>query len=175
MKEMKMGIGKRGMRFQEEGREWRLPLLLYADELVLCGESEEDLRAMVGRFVEECGSRGLKVNTGKSKVMVLGGEEQLECEVCVGGIHLEHVSEFKYLGIVLDESGTDEEECSKKVASGRKVAGAIRSLVNAKSLQLECARVLDKSLLMPAPTYGSETMIWMEKERSRIRVVQMDR
>ena len=38
----------------EEGREWRLPGLLYADDLVLCGESEEDLRAMVGCFVEVC-------------------------------------------------------------------------------------------------------------------------
>ena len=36
----------------EEGREWRLPGLLYADDFVICGESEEDLRAMVGRFVE---------------------------------------------------------------------------------------------------------------------------
>ena len=30
--------------------------------------------------------------------MVLGGEEGLESEVCVDRIHLEHVSEFKYLG-----------------------------------------------------------------------------
>ena len=35
------------MRFLEDGREWILPGLLYADDLVLCGESEEDLRAMV--------------------------------------------------------------------------------------------------------------------------------
>ena len=35
----------------EDGREWRLSDLLYADELVLCGESEEDLRAVVERFV----------------------------------------------------------------------------------------------------------------------------
>ena len=42
----------------KEGREWRLPGLLYADDLVLCGESEEDLRAMVGRFVEGCRRRG---------------------------------------------------------------------------------------------------------------------
>ena len=34
MKEVKMGMG-RGMRFQEEGREWRLPALLYANDLVL--------------------------------------------------------------------------------------------------------------------------------------------
>ena len=46
---------------------------------------------------------------------------------------------FKYLGYVLEESNTDEEECSKKVMSGRKVIGAIRSLVNAWSLQLQCS------------------------------------
>ena len=36
-------------------------------------------------------------------VMVLNGEEGLECEVPVDGIHLENVSEFKYLGCVLDQ------------------------------------------------------------------------
>ena len=61
------------MRFQEEGREWRLPGLLYADDLVLCSESEEDLRAMVGHFVEVFRRRGLKANAGKSKVMLLVG------------------------------------------------------------------------------------------------------
>ena len=35
----------------KEERELGLPGLLYADDLVLCGESEEDLRAMVGSFV----------------------------------------------------------------------------------------------------------------------------
>ena len=75
-----------------------MPAHLYADDLVLCGESGEDLRAMVGRFVEVCRRRGLRVNAGKSKVMVLGGEEEgLKCQVCIDGIRLEHVSEFKYL------------------------------------------------------------------------------
>ena len=30
------------MRFLEDGREWRLPDLLYADGLVLCGKSEQE-------------------------------------------------------------------------------------------------------------------------------------
>ena len=68
--------------------------LLYADDFVLCGESEEDLRAMVGSFVEVCRRKGLKVNAGNSKVILLGEEEGLECEVCVDGIRLEHVSQF---------------------------------------------------------------------------------
>ena len=55
--------------------------LLYADDFVLCGESEEDLRAMVGSFVEVCRRKGLKVNAGNSKVILLGEEEGLECRL----------------------------------------------------------------------------------------------
>ena len=85
MKDVKMEMGRRGVRFQEEEREWRLPGLLYADHLVLCGELQEDLRAMVGHFVNVCTRRSLKVNAGKSKVMVLGGEGG-ECKVCEDGM-----------------------------------------------------------------------------------------
>ena len=58
----------------EEGRERRLPGLLYADDLALCSEAEDDLHAMLGRL-SRCVGGGLKV---------------------------------KYLGCILDESGTDE-------------------------------------------------------------------
>ena len=93
-----MGMGWMGVRFLEEWKErgWRLPELLYADDLVLSSELEKDLKVMMGHFVEVWRKRCLKVNGDKSKVMALG---------------LEHVSEFKYLGCVLDESGTDDTEC----------------------------------------------------------------
>ena len=60
-----MGIGRRGVRFLKDEKEWRIPGLLYADDLVLCSESEEDLREMVKQFVEVCW-KGLKVNVVKS-------------------------------------------------------------------------------------------------------------
>ena len=151
-----------------------MPCLLYTDDLVLCDDSGEDLRAMVGRFVEVCRRRGLKINAGKSKVMVLGGEEGLECEVCVDEMRLEHSSEFKYLGYVLDESGTDEAECCRKVASGTRNAGAIRYLVNARNLQLVCARGFQESLLVAVFMYCPETLIWKE-QRSRIWALQMEK
>ena len=69
---------------------------------VLFGKSEEDLRVMVGWFVEVCRRRGMKVNGGKNKVMVLNGEEGLECKVHGDGICLKHISEFKYLECILD-------------------------------------------------------------------------
>ena len=74
----------------------------------------------------------------------------------------------------MDEAGTDGAECRRKVVSGRRFAGAIRSLVNARGLQLEYARVLYETLLVPFLMYGSETMLWRKKERSRVRAVQKE-
>ena len=56
----------------------------------------------------------------------------------------------------MEESGTDEAECRRKVVSGRRVAGAFRSLVNARGLQLEFGRVLHETLLVPVIMYGSK-------------------
>ena len=53
------------------------PIFCVKNESVLCGESEENLKVMVERFVEVCKRMSLKVNTDKNKVMVLGGEEFL--------------------------------------------------------------------------------------------------
>ena len=55
-------------------------------------------------------------------------------------------SVFKCLGCILDETGTDVAECRRKVAA----------------------------LFIPFLLYASETMIWREKKKSRIRAVQMD-
>ena len=78
---------------------------------------------------------------------------------------------FKYLGYVLDEAGTDGAECSRKMESGRRVAGAIRSLVNTRDLQQECAGVLHETLLVPVLMHFNERMLWKEKERPRIMAV----
>ena len=53
----------------------------------------------------------------------------------------------------MDDSGTDAAECSRKVTSGRRVAGAIISLVNAWDLQ-----IVHETLLVPVLMYGGSAM-----------------
>ena len=52
-----------------------MPGLLFADDLVLCGKPEEDMKVIVERFVKLCRSSGLKVNVDKSRVVGLCEEE----------------------------------------------------------------------------------------------------
>ena len=69
---------------------------------------------------------------------------------------------------------TDVAWYCRKVLSGKNFAGAIGSLDNARGLQFECVRVLHEVLLMPILLDENETMIWREKEKSKIRAVQME-
>ena len=55
----KNGMGRMEVRFSEEKREWRLPVLLYVDDLILCGESECYLGVMI-RWFEVCKGNDLE-------------------------------------------------------------------------------------------------------------------
>ena len=58
-------------------------------------------------------------------------------------------------GMILDDPSTNCAECRRNVTVD------IRSLVNAWSL-------LHEAMLVPVLLYGSETMVWREKKRSRM-------
>ena len=90
--------------------------------MVSCDESEEYLKMILGRFVGVCKRKSQRVNTEKTKGK---GEDGSITKLHVDGTLLYHVSEFKYKGCVLNESGTDGAKCRKIGASRRNVAGAI--------------------------------------------------
>ena len=52
MKELKMGKGRVGVGLSMRGESGHC--LLNADDLVLCDQTEENLKVMVGQYVEIC-------------------------------------------------------------------------------------------------------------------------
>ncbi len=84
---------------------------------MLLAESERDLQRVVNEFYSVCKRRNLKVNAGKSKVMVFERREEevvdfntayilrlpavTRCRVMLGSEKMEEVREFKYLVTVL--------------------------------------------------------------------------
>ena len=72
----------------EKAREGLMNEVLYADDLVLMGDSMEELRYKFGRWRESLECKGLKVNNIKTKVMVSGTDGEIQksktdpCGVC---------------------------------------------------------------------------------------------
>ena len=83
------------------------------------------------------------------------------------------MTEFKTLELVLTESVIYGARCRRNGPHGRKVAVVIKSLVNARSLQLQFARVLHEALsrqfccIVVTQRCGGERKV-------RIRAVQKD-
>ena len=71
IKEGEIKMGRIGVRFLEESKEWRLP----GRCLGFMWGAGGRLKVMLARFVEVCMRRGLKLNADKGKAVVLGGEE----------------------------------------------------------------------------------------------------
>ena len=72
----------------EHAREGTLNEMLHADDLVLTSESLEDLRVRFQRWRSALEGKGLKVNVGKTKMMVSGTEGEIvlskidPCGIC---------------------------------------------------------------------------------------------
>ncbi len=68
MREMKYKVVNAGAKLN--GEVWFVVTCLFVDDTVLLAESEGDFHRVVNEFYSVCKKRKLKVNTGKSKVMV---------------------------------------------------------------------------------------------------------
>ena len=72
------------------GTPWEL---LYADDLVMCAETEEGLKMKLNKWKTEMEVKGLRINMGKTKIMVSGVNLQTlkdsgeyPCSVCRKGV-----------------------------------------------------------------------------------------
>ena len=189
IREMKAKVGDVGARLNLNGESWRVVTCLFADDTVLLAESERQLQKVVDEFHKVCLRRKLKVNAGKSKVMVFERREMevcdfsmpyrvevpavRRCNIALGGEKMEEVSQFKYLGTVLGKHGEMEGEIQERVLRGRNVTGSLARVMKGRSVSMEVKIGIRNSILLPSLTYGSETWAWNRAQQSRVRAVEM--
>jgi hypothetical protein len=129
-----------------EGLPWEL---LYADDLVLMAESEDELRAKLMKWKRGLESKGLKVNIGKTKVMIGGdGMGDVEesgsypCGVCKKGV------------------GSNSLLCTvcKKWVHGKcsKVKGSLQKAI----ATFVCSRCVNSALTAAAPNNAAGNGNW---------------
>ena len=82
--------------------------LLFADDLAIIADSEEDLQRRWLKWQVGMESKGLKVKTGKTEVMVSGRNGAKVNIKDKEGRELNQVDQFKYLGVTFSEEGGSE-------------------------------------------------------------------
>ena len=117
--------------------ETELNMLLYADDMVIMAETEDNLQLLLDQVYSWCKMWRLKVNVSKTKVMHFRNirKKCTEQLFTYGEMELEKVSQYKYLGVMLDEH-LKFNACVKMFAesSGRALGGIISKFRNLKNV-----------------------------------------
>ena len=81
--------------------------LRYADDITLMAESEEELKNLLIKVIQERGKAGLKINIQKTKIMASSSITSWQ----IDGENVETVADF----IFLDSKITVDSDCSHEV------------------------------------------------------------
>lgn len=138
-----------------------ISILLYADDMVLTAENEADLQGMLNAMYEWSIHWRLKVNISKSKIMQFRPSRRKPSNnnFKYGGNMLERVSDYKYLGIYLDEY-LNYNKCSKILSesAGRALGGVIAKFKTLKDCGYKTYTKLFETGVLSILHYGAE--IW---------------
>ena len=119
------------MTLQDERRniEWKVDWLMFADDTVLLGDSEEKLERLVQEVISACRRRKLTVNDTKSEIMKIGknGEEN-GVNINLNNRRTEEVETYRYLGVDISSDGGMGEEVNHRITEVKKAWGALKDV-----------------------------------------------
>ena len=140
--------------------------MLFADDIVICEETKEEVERRLESWKYALERRGMKVSRSKTKYLCINGGNDDET-VKMEDTKLPRVKEFKYLGSTVQESGGCEREVKKRVQAGwngwRRVSGVICD----RRLPARVKGKVYSSVVRPAMVYGLETVAVTKKQLSR--------
>ena len=147
--------------------------LLYADDMVIIGESELDLQVLLNALNDWCFKWRVKINQQKSKIIHFRkvNSKQTEIDFKLNEVILEKVSSYKYLGIILDDN-LKFDLCIKALAdsAGRALGATINKFKLLKNVGYETFTKLFRCGVTSVMEYGSS--IWGFKKAPEIDMIQ---
>ena len=136
-----------------------IPILLYADDLVIISKTHVGLQKLMDRLETFSQERGLTVNITKTKVVVFGSRTCLKKPITLNEMPIEQVESFKYLGLEFHQNCSFKLATDKLLASARRATFYVHSRCSALRItdpRLKCQ--LFDVLVYPMLSYGCEAI-----------------
>ncbi|KAK3511494.1 hypothetical protein QTP70_009010 [Hemibagrus guttatus] len=159
-------------QLSEEVRQESPWTMMFADDIVICSESREQVEENLERWRFALERRGMKISRSKTEYMCVN-EREGSGTVRLQGEEVKKVQEFKYLGSTVQSNGECGKEVKKRVQAGwngwRKVSGVLCD-------QKISARIKGKvyrTVVRLAMLYGLETVSLRKRQESELEVAEL--
>ena len=143
--------------------------MLFADDIVICEETREEVERRLESWKYALERKGMKVSRSKTEYLCINGENGDET-VKMEDTKVPRVKEFKNLGSTVQESGGCEREVEKRVQAGwRRVSGVICN----RRLPARVKEKVYSSMVRPAMVYGLKTVAVTKKQVEEMEVAEI--
>ena len=148
-------------------------ILMYADDVVILSENVENMQTMINYVNQWCTKWKMKINLKKSKIMHFRkeGKVRSDTEIHLGPDIMQYVSEYKYLGVYLDEYLNFYHHAKIISESGSRALGAlIAKYKSSKYMGYSTFTKCYDTCILPVLNYGAE--IWGYSSETKTVLVQ---
>ncbi|KAK3575408.1 hypothetical protein QTP86_026247, partial [Hemibagrus guttatus] len=156
----------------EEVRQESPWTMMFADDIVICSESREQVEENLERWRFALERRGMKVSRSKTEYMCVN-EREGSGTVRLQGEEVKKVQEFKYLGSTVQSNGECGKEVKKRVQAGwngwRKVSGVLCD----RKISARIKGKVYRTVVRPAMLYGLETVSLRKRQESELEVAEL--
>ncbi|KAK3508054.1 hypothetical protein QTP70_011712 [Hemibagrus guttatus] len=159
-------------QLSEEIRQESPWTMMFADDIVICSESREQVEENLERWRFALERRGMKVSRNKTEYMCVN-EREGSGTVRLQGEEVKKVQEFKYLGSTVQSNGECGKEVKKRVQAGwngwRKVSGVLCE----RKISARIKGKVYRTVVRPAMLYGLETVSLRKRQESELEVAEL--
>ena len=129
----------------------------FADDIVLLTESEEDLQSLVTEVDVYSKKFGFTINISKTEVQVIS-RENIQIDIKIDGKSLAQTGKFIYLGGVISENPTSENDIKRQVGPAMGSMQKLKPIWKSEDIKHSTKPELYRVLVLSIATYGAE--IW---------------
>ena len=150
-------------------------VLLFADDMVLVANNEEELQHLVEKVKVFCNKWLLEVNVNKTKVVVVSKDGKETAKVKYGQSELEYVPKYCYLGMLFSSDGKWKLEIDPRVQAGRAALSSVsKHDIWSKNISIHVKKVVFEAIVKFKLMYGSEVWWANQNEIARLETIQND-
>ena len=151
-------------------------VLAFADDIDIVGRNIRAVKDAYSKLEKEAKKIGLYVNVEKTKFLMVCPSQRSRT---LAGSHLEIgekkfevVSEFPYLGALVDDKFCTSKEIKRRIiAAGRSFYG-LQHLLRSKNVSRSTKFAMYKTLIRPVAIYGSESWNTTEEDERQLGVFE---
>ena len=110
--------------------------------------------------------QGLECNARKTKLIKLSRRNRIDGYVNIGGVEIECVESFKYLGSTVTNDNNINKEISERIGAGNRCAFALNKILKSRNISRRTKIRIYNLIIRPTVLYGCENWT-LTKERIR--------